>query len=145
MVSIPIMSSPAAKVEFDRLLISASVKHEESRKDFWPFDTLSRLMTRQRIEACLTQAYREDAAEYANRIGPLYTEDSQISTKGLFLQLPKNRTYLKIFALLVIVDRERDIKLFLEDEVCDRDLPLQLCRGEGPRFHVCRGDMSRNR
>ncbi|RWA05128.1 hypothetical protein EKO27_g9974 [Xylaria grammica] len=114
-----------AELGLEILLRDCAVQHVDRPYRFWPFNTLSRLLTRERIEASLILIYGNDAKEYTNKIGPLYTDDSEINTKGPFLQPPKDRTYLRIFALLVLVGKESDIGLFLEDGVCDNDLPLR--------------------
>ncbi|GAW16137.1 hypothetical protein ANO14919_055600 [Xylariales sp. No.14919] len=114
-----------AELGLEILLRDCAVQHVDRPYPFWPFNTLSRLLTRERIEASLTPICGNDAKEYTNKIGPLYTDDSEINTKGPFLQPPTGRTYLRIFALLVLVGKESDIGLFLEDGVCDNDLPLQ--------------------
>ncbi|KAI0198029.1 hypothetical protein F4808DRAFT_473134 [Astrocystis sublimbata] len=37
------------------------------------------------------------------------------------------KSYLKIMAILILIERPFRIKLFIEEEICDQDLPLVLC------------------
>ncbi|KAF5633437.1 serine threonine kinase [Fusarium sp. NRRL 52700] len=109
----------------DRLR-SSLVEGEEYHQKFLPFLTLSRILTKTCIEAHLKKEYGDLASQYADQIGPLYVDEADAPKDKPFPVPSGQRTYLRIFAILVMIEKEGEVHRFLQHRVCDDDLPLTL-------------------
>lgn len=114
----------------DLLLDSSSLNLEF--KSFWSFYALCKVLTRDRILQALQGsrdifASADELESYANRIRPVYTEVKDILDSSiLFKPSSKPESYLKILAILLLIDKVPSIKQFIDEGISDSDLPLEL-------------------
>ncbi|KAF4456655.1 GTP-binding protein YchF [Fusarium austroafricanum] len=84
---------------------------------FWTEKLLRHILTRQRIESELQKPnYRfneNQVKNFVHKIHPLAKQSSQ-------------KTYLKIFALLLLINRASDIETFVNGGFCDQMLPIAM-------------------
>lgn len=105
-------------------IFHASRRNARDRKDFLPKSQLDRLIhtssVRLELRRKLSHLKEDTISAYANRIchGTAETFDKS-TTENLV------NSYQKVFAVLVLVGRVDCIELFLRENVCDADLPLQ--------------------
>ncbi|KAF5571871.1 serine threonine kinase [Fusarium pseudoanthophilum] len=109
----------------DRLR-SSFVEGADDHQIFLPFLTLSRILTKMRIEAHLKKHYGGLASQYADQIGPLYTDEADVPKDRPFPMSLGEHTYLRIFAILVMIEKEGEVHRFLQHRACDGDLPFTL-------------------
>ncbi|KAF5637366.1 serine threonine kinase [Fusarium tjaetaba] len=109
----------------DRLRFSF-VEGADDHQIFLPFLSLSRILTKTRIEAHLKKQYGDLASQYADQIGPLYADEADVPKDRPFPMSLGEHTYLRIFAILVMIEKEGEVHRFLQHRVCDGDLPLTL-------------------
>ncbi|KAF5586040.1 serine threonine kinase [Fusarium pseudocircinatum] len=109
----------------DRLRLSL-VEGADDHQTFLPFLTLSRILTKACIEAHLKKQYGDLASQYADQIGPLYADEADVPKDKPFPVSLGEHTYLRIFAILVMIEKEGEVHRFLQHRVCDGDLPLTL-------------------
>ncbi|KAF4342407.1 CMGC kinase [Fusarium beomiforme] len=110
MGSIPIRSGPNQPATLFNLIWENKVLHNGERQDhFWPYLLLDSLMTRQCViqELVSTSMGREDAEKYCDKILGVN-------------QVPHRR----IFALLVTIQRHRNIREFINKNLNDDKFPL---------------------
>lgn len=104
--------------------------------EFWTHALLRHILSRDRIKDELMQPeyrFTEDQVnEYVNKIHP---RSANASSKT---------TYIKVFALLVLIEKIQDIARFIRDETCDDVLPIVISQGrnvysskEGNRHLSC--------
>ncbi|KAM0077484.1 hypothetical protein ACKRZS_010409 [Fusarium odoratissimum] len=109
----------------DRLR-SSSIECADYYQTFLPFLTLSKILNKACIEAHLKKEYGDLASQYADQIGPLYADEAD-AYKEMPFQMPSGqKTYLRIFAILVMIEKEGKVHEFIQHRVCDDDLPLTL-------------------
>ncbi|KAF5504490.1 hypothetical protein CGCF413_v004464 [Colletotrichum fructicola] len=107
----------------DRIL-EASCENSQDRQEFLPKSQLDRLIhpssVRLELRRWLPRLTEDKIRSYANRIchGRAETIDKS-TTEDLV------KSYQKVFAVLVLVNKVDTIELFLGENVCDADLPLQ--------------------
>lgn len=86
---------------------------------FWSRQLVWDLLTRERVEREMQSL---GVASYLDYVRP-----TQIPST-----VPPRKTYLVIFAILVLVDKASLISEFVKEELCDNDLPLfMLDKGDG--------------
>ncbi|EQB54102.1 protein kinase [Colletotrichum gloeosporioides Cg-14] len=131
-------SFPADEDEFDSSLadriFEASRENSRDRKDFLPKSQLDRLIhtssVTQELRACFPLLGDDKIRAYSDQI-----------CHGSSGMHAKNKTknvansYQKVFAILVLINKLEDVELFLHDNVCDADLPLQRHTEEVGRCH----------
>jgi hypothetical protein len=107
-------------------------RHKIEDPGFWSFQLLLHILSRGRILAELRKYTQlENAEKYVEHIRP---ENELVSESPAF----ETKTYLRIFALLVLTKKGCEIGNFVKEEVSDEKLPV--CRHEGsPReqFNLC--------
>jgi hypothetical protein len=97
-----------------RLLRIHETKHaDSSNSNFWSLKLLRHILSRHRVQREL-KSYQGNAITYLDQIRP----EADPSTNS------NTRTYIKIFALLILIDRGDEIGNFVEASVSDEDLPL---------------------
>ncbi|KAF5253767.1 hypothetical protein FANTH_1460 [Fusarium anthophilum] len=89
----------------DRLRFSL-VEGADDHQTFLPFLTLSRILTKTCIEAYLKKEYGDLASQYADQIGPLYIDEADAPKDKPFPVPLGEHTYLRIFAILVMIEKE---------------------------------------
>lgn len=109
----------------DRLR-SSSIECADYYQTFLPFLTLSRILNKACIEAHLKKEYGDLASQYADQIGPLYADEADAYKEMPFKMPSGQKTYLRIFAILVMIEKEGKVHEFIQHRVCDDDLPLTL-------------------
>ncbi|KAG4432451.1 hypothetical protein IFR05_012066 [Cadophora sp. M221] len=103
-------------------LFKALVPTHDGRKEFFPRKVLATIVTQQCVQEELSKHLSETHSEkkiakYAREIcGVEYSENG----------VKKAACYRKIFVILVLIDKTPAIVKFLEMELSDRNLPLQL-------------------
>ncbi|SCV28697.1 uncharacterized protein FFB14_01915 [Fusarium fujikuroi] len=80
---------------------------------FLPFLTLSRILTKTCIEAHLKKEYGDLASQYADQIGPLYADEADAPKDKPFPVPLGEHTYLRIFAILVMFEKEGQVHEFI--------------------------------
>ena len=91
----------------------------------WRYGTLCRILTRERIREALGGIWSEvEADRVAHEIGPLYDTDDDARKKRAIQTAEEPKRFLKIFAILLFMDKPKAIKQFIESNTTDRDLPL---------------------
>ncbi|KAI6755658.1 hypothetical protein QX201_012296 [Fusarium graminearum] len=104
--------------------------------EFWTYALLRHILSRDRIKDELMQPEygfaKDQVNEYVNKIHPHSAN------------APSKTTYIKIFALLVLIEKIQDIARFIRDETCDDVLPIVISQGrnvysskEGNRHLLC--------
>lgn len=102
----------------DRLR-SSSIECADSYQTFLPFLTLSRIFNKACIEAHLKKEYGDLASQYADQIGPLYADEADA-----YKEMPSGqKTYLRIFAILVMIEKEGKVHEFIQHRVCEMTFP----------------------
>lgn len=100
------------------LLRDSVATHLDEGGEFWGYGRLRRIMNRQKLvlalksTACGSLAWRE-AEHVCDQILP---PDASIS--------PPRLSYLRIFALLILVNRGSDVVMFLEPTLADQNITL---------------------
>ena len=97
------------------------------KEPFWPKRVLRRVLTRHRVVTELSHSFDTDTAlHYARLIRPKRdTKDRAASQK-----------YLKVFAILVWVDRANEIRHFLEASFTDNDLPVSAIKTQNEDVYL---------
>lgn len=114
--SLPIIEETDTR-PLERLLRAHKLKGLDQERGFWPFQLLLHILTRKRIQKQLKEDNKlEDIDKYLDYIRP-ETE----SPPGEW-----GKTYVKIFALLVLCSRGHEIGSFIKAKVCDEKLPIYL-------------------
>lgn len=109
----------------------AVVGADNSQDGFWSFKLLCQILTRKRILAELEACEVENAVAYLDLIRPV----------DLQLQGSRVQTYLRTFALLVLVERGGDIGKFIREEVSDQKLPVRRDSATGRgKISLCHKD-----
>jgi hypothetical protein len=110
---------PNDPTEPRKLLRTFSIaKTEHNEFGFWSLALLRCVLSRERIMHKLRQ-YGNDVCTHIDSIRP---EEDSIQHSGA-------KTYLRVFALLLLLERESEIGNFIRDRVCDESLPLRYCQG----------------
>ncbi len=96
---------------------NTGIKHrDESSEDFWPLAYLKRWMTRDRVVEALRAV--EDPAKISDT-------DVQAYAKIIVPTPPTTETYIRVFAVLTLQEREGYISGFIKHGICDDKLPLK--------------------
>lgn len=116
-------SSPDESESLDTVLRNHAAHHAErnTHQVFWGYKRLRDLLTEERVMQELQsddggRMSHANAAKWCQRILPPPTKKRQAPTKS------SKRTYLCIFALLVLADRTRDVGTFLTRELSDEKI-----------------------
>ncbi|KAL3299014.1 HET-domain-containing protein [Colletotrichum asianum] len=121
--SFPIDDEAFADGLADRIF-DASRENSRDRKDFLPQSQLDRLIhTRSvalELKRWLPRLSEYAVSAYANRICHGTAEAFDMSTTEDMV-----RSFQKVFAILVLINKVDHIELFLKENVSDADLPLQ--------------------
>lgn len=120
--------------ELQKLLFTSSKISEDRQRRFWSFETLSRVLTRERILTALEIELSEEdfyrTRSYVYEIGPLYNNDADVARKGPFYRPPfGHKCCLRIFGILVIMSKVGDISHFINHGIDDDKLPLANLQG----------------
>ncbi|KAE9364081.1 kinase-like protein [Stipitochalara longipes BDJ] len=98
-------------------------KIEDPKPGFWSWERLLYILSRNRIQIELRKYTQlENAESYVEHIRP----DDEADSESL-----EAKTYLRIFALLVLTKKGDQIGNFIKEEVSDKKLPI--CRHQGSR------------
>ena len=118
------------------LLRSCSTEHP-SGEGFWSFDTLCRVLTRDRVREVLAKSWPEEAGinTYIDQIAPVYETARDAQGKEPVRPSSEPKRFLKVFAILVLMDGPERIKDFIESDVCDSHLPLYM-KPAGGQLHL---------
>ncbi|KAI0127539.1 kinase-like domain-containing protein [Xylariales sp. AK1849] len=108
------------------LLREFQTKNEEQNKAFWSFKLLRHILTRDRI-------LREFRRKQSTRNLEVLID----YIRPVENPRPGTVAYLKIFALLLLLEREHDIGAFIESHMSDQDLPV-VCHNTRGKIHLCR-------
>jgi hypothetical protein len=111
------------------LLRKYSYPHYDANHDsFWSSDLLGRILTRERIVEEL-ERYRRSHQCFRNRSSLSLAETILQGNGNPHGQSPSGvqSRYLKIFAVLLLIDKGRLIDTFVDARVVDGDLPLVNC------------------
>ncbi|KAF9776275.1 hypothetical protein IL306_005572 [Fusarium sp. DS 682] len=85
---------------------------------FWTDKLLRHILTRPRIKTQLRLHFDSHKADtFVDQIHPKAKDSS-------------SRTYLKIFAILLLIERPGDIGKFIDEGLCDQMLPVEIKRKE---------------
>ena len=103
--------TPLAELLREHAVVGAG----NSKDGFWSFKRLCKILTRHRILAELEACEVENAEAYLDLVRPV----------DLQLQGSRAQTFLRTFALLVLVERVGDIGEFIKEEVSDQKLPVR--------------------
>lgn len=120
-----------------------AIAHMSQDVIFWPFDLLCQLLTRDRIVAALrtegSHAINGSKIDYyVDMIGPVYKSTADIPTDGDPCRPTlEPKRWLKILAILVLLDKLDSVKEFIDNDVSDNDLPLRRGPGETLRDSFC--------
>ncbi|TLD13051.1 uncharacterized protein PgNI_04403 [Pyricularia grisea] len=117
---------------------------------FWPYELLRRVLNRERVQACLERCAAIDPGsasglceaiigdQSASDVGRWLKHDAADNTlRGGDVSVFKNTTtvapksYLRIFALLVLQEKPGLIRAFVDHGVCDDSLPLDIVNNNG--------------
>lgn len=109
---------------------------------FWSFDTLCQILTRDRVHKALAELWPEGGGinTYIDQIAPVYATAQDAQGKRPVRPSSEPKRFLKVFAILVLLDIPERIKDFIESDVSDNDLPLYMDR-EQPHPVIHRGNM----
>jgi hypothetical protein len=100
-------------------------KIEDAKPGFWSWERLLYILSRNRVQTELGKYVQlENAESYVEYIRP----DDEVDSESPELEA---KTYLRIFALLVLIKKGYEIGNFIKEEVSDEKLPV--CRHEGSR------------
>ncbi|KAF5505070.1 putative cyclin-dependent kinase 8 [Colletotrichum siamense] len=106
------------------LIFEASCENSQDRQEFLPKSQLDRLIhpnsVRLELKRQLPDLTEDTIRSYANRICHGRAETIEESTTEDLV-----KSYQKVFAVLVLVNKVNTIERFLEEGLCDADLPLQ--------------------
>lgn len=109
----------------DELFSSLISTHQEKR-GFFAKDQLSKILTEDCVRNELTRHFEdslseETIAEYAKTICQGTVSQGQVSGRN---RTTDRKTFIKIFAILIIIEKTKSIIKLLEEDVNDSDLPL---------------------
>ncbi|KAG6353677.1 hypothetical protein INS49_005386 [Diaporthe citri] len=116
----------------DLLLVSRSENLDFV--SFWSFDTLCKVLTRDRVmqelRSCKNIFKNEDELEsYVDRVGPVYGKIEDIpNSVNPCKPSSEPKRCLKVLAILILMEKVRSIKQFIDEGIHDGDLPLELRR-----------------
>jgi hypothetical protein len=108
------------------------VSQEGERKKFLPNDALDRIITRKRVRQELSRHMEEPP----KKLDILTDKIWEITTPSPSKSLGKKTTRRKIFAILGLMDKVKDIIDFIQDGLHDRDLPFELLDGQRPMLRL---------
>lgn len=107
-------------------LFSALIQSYQEKRGFFAKDQLSRILTESRVRNELAEHFdvslpEEVIAQHAKTICHGASPRNESSERD---DQPNTRTFIKIFAILVIIEKTESIIKLLEEGVNDSDLPL---------------------
>jgi hypothetical protein len=107
-------------ISLERQLRSSQIEHQDGN-NFLSAKDISKILSREKIASELErhQLSKEISVDV---ICPKEPEMKPSQPR-------KGQTYLRIFALLLLLEREDEIIQFVKDGVCDGTLPVVPCRG----------------
>lgn len=107
-------------------LFSALIPTHQEKRGFFAKDQLSKILTEARVRNELTRHFEdslseETIAEYAKTICQGTASQGEISGHD---RITKRKTFIKVLAILIIIEKTKSIIKLLEEDVSDSDLPL---------------------
>lgn len=137
----PIRTAVFDRSRLDHPLIVALKDDDSTHRKFLPNGDLDRLVTQELVNRELSRSKKEYFAtkilqrpwlssnKYV-RVEPSMEHEhirhGQVGLPEGTATQPDVPCYRKIFAVLVFMGRQRKIKAFVKERVCDRDLPLEV-------------------
>lgn len=107
-------------------LFSALIPTHQEKRGFFAKDQLSTILTEDRVRDELTRHFEDSLSEntilqHAKTICQGATTRAESSCCD---EQPKTRSFIKVFAILIIIEKANSIIKLLEENVNDSDLPL---------------------
>lgn len=107
-------------------LFSALIPTYQERRGFFAKDQISKILTEDRVRNELTRQFEDSLSEativqHAKTICHGAITQNQHSGCG---GQPETKTFIKVLAILIIIEKTKSIIKLLEDDVNDSDLPL---------------------
>lgn len=104
------------KIPLDRLLRKHMIQNEQtSQTGFWSYQLLRHIMSRNRVlDQLKNYSGLKDAETYVDHIRPYLDPPEGSAT----------RTYLRIFAILVLIEKGEEIGVFVKEQISDQSLPV---------------------
>lgn len=94
-----------------------------SNERFWPYTLLQQILTEERLV--------EELRVYERRFPSTYNSQTIRDYAVTILSAGKpNERYIKVFAILVLIGKGYYIHKFIQEGLCDEDIPLMNCRGQ---------------
>lgn len=123
-------------------LLRESIVDDGEKGEFLPHKILLQILSRGRVLAKLESCQKlTNGSQYLDSIRP----ENDCLTELDFAQPPQNgltqtktQTYLRTFALLVLLEEEDKISSFINDHVSDQNLPVYINRASGRKnLKIC--------
>ncbi|KAM0550683.1 hypothetical protein ACHAPJ_008747 [Fusarium lateritium] len=111
---------PLAEEPLENKLLADQHQHRDGRKGFIPRGHITRTISEQGVAQHLYERLPHLSAEERRETVPRYV-------KQIFQQGPDQKSYVQIFAILVLTGKSECIGDFLEEEIDDGALPFQRC------------------
>jgi serine/threonine protein kinase len=106
-------------------LFSSLVKTSQGTGEFLPASVLESLVTETRVRRILTVLFSTWSSDgIAQMAKSICGSGNSSPSEESYTRRNPPRTYRKIFAILVMIDKAADIVHFIEEELSDLDLPL---------------------
>ncbi|KAF4338665.1 heterokaryon incompatibility [Fusarium beomiforme] len=94
---------------------------------FWPFDTLCKILTRDRVKKALSELWpRVEVDRYTDLISPVYATAQDAIGKDPVQPSLEPKRFVKVFGILVLLEVPERIKDFIDSDISDNDLPLGM-------------------
>ncbi|KAH6856090.1 kinase-like domain-containing protein [Chaetomium sp. MPI-CAGE-AT-0009] len=117
----------------DRLMTLRVTSSRPKGSKFYPKGSVEALMTAEEIESVILQGREE-----LEKAGKSVTDDEiKDYARRACLGDDTKSSYRVIFAILVLIQRGWDIVLFIDERICDKDLPLKAVPVTGPDAGSC--------
>ncbi|RII16249.1 hypothetical protein CUC08_Gglean002687 [Alternaria sp. MG1] len=137
----PIRTAVFDRPRLDHQLVVALKDDDSTHRKFLPNGDLARLVTQELVDRELSRSKKEYFAtkilrrswlssnKYV-RVEPSmeheYIRHGQVGLPDGAATQPDVPCYQKVFAILMFMGRQRKIKAFVKEQVCDTDLPLEV-------------------
>ncbi|KAF9781929.1 hypothetical protein IL306_012697 [Fusarium sp. DS 682] len=110
---------------------------------FWSFDTLCQILTRDRLQEALSNLFpKSEVDTHIDLIAPVHATAQDALNKSPVQPSSHPKRFMKVFAILVLLQVPERIKDFIESDVSDNDLPLCMDRDElNPRPNIHKGNI----
>ncbi|KAK3370932.1 hypothetical protein B0T24DRAFT_577909 [Lasiosphaeria ovina] len=107
----------------DRLWEALAPNEDKSKKGFFPANLLPLLLTEQSVSEELNKHFGDKSTKYARKICSEKRVNS-FEEDGMSSMKQRIRTYRRVFAILMLIDKTPAIRQFIREGVNDSDLPL---------------------